>query len=536
MSITTEIERLKLAKSNLFTAITAKGGLLTAEQTISDYASAVDSIEINTGSDIDFTGVNVTADTLLADVTAINSAGLKVTGNIQTVGLTLNGNTVSIAKGYTEGGSVTVEGGTTTPASVTVNENIITITAGTIEAQTIEIPESEITETANKVTVGIGYVKNEQVFEFESGSGASVEYGYIDYNNNFQPCDMSVNPPMPIGNLKSVSLKTVVAPTEIVPVIDGFLRITGGVMNNIFETVTITSGEFTGTVMFTGGNPDTFDMYYFDDMYEVWKPITLNTPIQIPVTPTLTAFFPTGGASKIIDIKGNLGNDEMHQCKVVFTGFESSVNIEHVGESYTEVRPYSFEVIGSPAAILGGSEQLPEYAISHLFQDVNIQGWLTRVITSEDLKGSLDNLPLDVYNALTALELSKECYSYLFARDAYITNSGSYLPMMLPAEIVPEKAYFHMYENTSVPKIELMATTLSSESCAYMFKGCQNLNEIKVHFTQWHDTATTNWVQGVHTSKKFTFYKPKALPEIFDDSHIPKGWTVINYEDMEETE
>ena len=198
------------------------------------------------------------------------------------------------------------------------------------------------------------------------------------------------------------------------------------------------------------------------------------------------------------------------------------------------MRPYSFEVIGSPAAILGGSEQLPEYAISHLFQDVNIQGWLTRVITSEELNGSLDNLPLDVYNALTALELSKECYSYLFARDTYSMNAGVFLPRMLPAEIIPEKSYFHMYENSGISKIELMAATLSSESCAYMFKGCEQLIEIKVHFTQWHDTATTNWVQGV--SSTGTFYKPKALPEIFDDSHIPTGWTVINYEDMEETE
>ena len=41
MSIITEIQRLKQAKNDLFSAITAKGGELSAGQSISDYASAV---------------------------------------------------------------------------------------------------------------------------------------------------------------------------------------------------------------------------------------------------------------------------------------------------------------------------------------------------------------------------------------------------------------------------------------------------------------------------------------------------------------
>ena len=41
MSIITEIQRLKQAKNDLFSAITAKGGELSANQSISDYASAV---------------------------------------------------------------------------------------------------------------------------------------------------------------------------------------------------------------------------------------------------------------------------------------------------------------------------------------------------------------------------------------------------------------------------------------------------------------------------------------------------------------
>ena len=101
MSINSEIARLKLAKSDLYTAITAKGGVLTSDQSISDYAQAVDGIEISSGgSVIDFTGVNVTANDLLSGVVAVNASGVKVTGNIETVTATLSGSTVTVPVGF----------------------------------------------------------------------------------------------------------------------------------------------------------------------------------------------------------------------------------------------------------------------------------------------------------------------------------------------------------------------------------------------------------------------------------------------------
>ena len=62
----------------------------------------------SSGGDISLPEVTVSADKLLSGVTAIKSDGSVVTGTIATVSLSRNGNTVSIDKGYTEGGSITV--------------------------------------------------------------------------------------------------------------------------------------------------------------------------------------------------------------------------------------------------------------------------------------------------------------------------------------------------------------------------------------------------------------------------------------------
>ena len=157
-------------------AIRSKSGA-TGKLSITAMTSAVDSIEINSGSDIDFTGVNVTADALKEGVVAVNSSGVKITGTAPVVSLSQDGNTVSIAKGFTNGGSITItpeEPETPTAATVTVSKNIVTITAGTIKAQTITLPESVIDETDEQVTVGVGYIPEQMVIEKGSaGSGAS---------------------------------------------------------------------------------------------------------------------------------------------------------------------------------------------------------------------------------------------------------------------------------------------------------------------------------------------------------------------------
>lgn len=109
MSLNEQIDRLYTVKSDLFSAINAKGGNLTANQSISEYAAAITALPSGGGGEIVFPQVTVTADKLLSGVTATNSNGEVVTGTIKTVKLSQSGNTVSIAKGYTEGGSITID-------------------------------------------------------------------------------------------------------------------------------------------------------------------------------------------------------------------------------------------------------------------------------------------------------------------------------------------------------------------------------------------------------------------------------------------
>ena len=87
--------------------------------------------------------------------------------------------------------------------------------------------------------------------------------------------------------------------------------------------------------------------------------------------------------------------------------------------------------------------------------------------------------------------------------------------------------YYKMFSGctglTSAP--ELPATTLASDCYAFMFHGCTNLSLIQVPFTAW-GSQTAGWVDGV--SSTGTFYKLSSLPEEYDTSRIPTGWTVVN--------
>ena len=98
MSISTEISRIKAAKESLKRAINAKGGTLS-DELIDDYAAAVTALPTG-GSDIDLSGVTVTADKLLAGVVAVDGSGSKVTGTIPEVTASKSGNTVTVPAGH----------------------------------------------------------------------------------------------------------------------------------------------------------------------------------------------------------------------------------------------------------------------------------------------------------------------------------------------------------------------------------------------------------------------------------------------------
>ena len=123
---------------------------------------------------------------------------------------------------------------------------------------------------------------------------------------------------------------------------------------------------------------------------------------------------------------------------------------------------------------------------------------------------------------LPATTLADGCYSFMFYGCTGLTSAPE-----LPVTTIAPRCYYYMFYDctglTSAP--ELPATTLADDCYRAMFQGCTNLSLIKVRFTAW-GSQTGSWVSGV--SPTGTFYKPTALPEEYEVSKIPTGWTVVN--------
>ena len=121
---------------------------------------------------------------------------------------------------------------------------------------------------------------------------------------------------------------------------------------------------------------------------------------------------------------------------------------------------------------------------------------------------------------LPSTSLTTHCYSGMFENCTSLTKAPD-----LPATTLTDDCYVSMFENcTSLTKApELPATTLATNCYASMFKDCHALKYINAHFNDW-GTSTNLWVQNVSPSGLFTC--PYELPESFNGSRMPHGWTV----------
>lgn len=155
MSIATEISRIKAAKESLKLAINARGGTLTTEL-LDDYAAAVTALPSG-GSDIDLSGVTVSADKLLAGVVAVDASGSKVIGTI---------------------------------------------------------PEVTASRSENSVTVPAGFHPEAKNFSI-AGGGETVTFGYIDEWGKFQALDLSAIPPVASGGAVETDLVAFALPSDI---------------------------------------------------------------------------------------------------------------------------------------------------------------------------------------------------------------------------------------------------------------------------------------------------------------------------------
>lgn len=148
---------------------------------------------------------------------------------------------------------------------------------------------------------------------------------------------------------------------------------------------------------------------------------------------------------------------------------------------------------------------------------------------------------LEVAPELPATTLASYCYNYMFS-DCWKLRTA---PSILPATELAYGCYSYMFNYCDlIIAPELPATKLVQGCYSHMFAYCKNLNYIKVGFTNWsYDpqnspqdySATYNWFYADYYDDEVpvvgTFVKPVALalPEQFNESTIPAGWTVQTY-------
>lgn len=123
---------------------------------------------------------------------------------------------------------------------------------------------------------------------------------------------------------------------------------------------------------------------------------------------------------------------------------------------------------------------------------------------------------------LPAENAASFCYEYMFTK-CNITEINN-----INLNTLQDSCCFGMFMNckniTQAP--QLKAKNLVANSYSNMFNGCSNLNSISVQFTEWLDSATTNWLKS--TAATGTFNCPTELQIIYGDSNIPGNWTVTN--------
>lgn len=121
----------------------------------------------------------------------------------------------------------------------------------------------------------------------------------------------------------------------------------------------------------------------------------------------------------------------------------------------------------------------------------------------------------------------------------FLGSSVVYSPLELPKTDLTNanNVYAAMFQGCSylLTSPEIKAQTLYASSLSEMFYGCSSLNRIKVNFTQWSPSnSTDDWTYGV--ANEGTFVCPSSLPltrNPYPDSmsydRIPENWTIDTF-------
>lgn len=133
---------------------------------------------------------------------------------------------------------------------------------------------------------------------------------------------------------------------------------------------------------------------------------------------------------------------------------------------------------------------------------------------------------------LPATTLAPECYTFMFYHCTALTEAPE-----LPATTMVFKCYKGMFDGcTSLTRTPVLtAPVLAFECYAGMFELCSNLQEVTCLATDISATDCVKWwLEGVASSGNF--YKAPEMEDwlLNSDSGIPEGWTVANYNGVEE--
>ena len=281
-----------------------------------------------------------------------------------------------------------------------------------------------------------------------------------------------------------------------------------------------------GVYLSFGGN----GLYYsIDDSEWVSLPIYTNTPsINIGQTMKIKGLnvitdsnynhFTINGRCKLSGtIMSIIYGDEPYEEKLLFDScfegaFYNCTSIVEVASDFlpaTTLTTNCYYMMFSGCTSLTTAPALPattlaEGCYQHMFFDCS----------------SLTTAP-----ALPATKLASNCYDYMFYGCSKLTAA----PSVLPATTLAEGCYSSMFNGctslTSAP--ELPATILNRNCYRYMFYNCSKLNYIKMLATDISATNCLNyWVYGVASTGTFV-KNPDATWEVYGDSGIPNGWTVV---------
>lgn len=132
---------------------------------------------------------------------------------------------------------------------------------------------------------------------------------------------------------------------------------------------------------------------------------------------------------------------------------------------------------------------------------------------------------------LPAKVLANDCYNSMFLSCSSLRTTPD-----LPALNAVPGCYWSMFEKcVSLTSMHMCIINQVDAYALHMLSGCQGIKRIEVDFTGWFGSSsgfnsnfgTKYWVNGAFPTTG-TFVKPASVQDIFDTSHIPKGWTVVN--------